>query len=904
MRFSFLYSFLILSLLSSYLCAQEARTIPPAPSAAEMTAAAKISPLLRNVAAEMYRRGITRANALSQNPEYLSGPLVHVNSRGHIQVYLKMPVTSAFLNNIEAEEAVIQIADTEAGLVQAWIPFDRLNDIANLPFVERVTPPSYGFSRLATCASQAGNACLTEGVTVHQADDLIAMGFDGSGVKVGVISDGVDSLCNAVSSDELPSGITVFGTCNDANPCSCSDGDEGTAMLEIVHDMAPGATLAFGAGLGSTLDFRNRVDDLKNTFGADVIVDDLGFFLEPYFEDGLVAQKVKQAVDAGVIYASAAGNDATNHYEGDYVDSGDGLGSHLISSGNNIFNVSGFNLAVILQWSNPFGSSSDNYDLCLKNESAVQCAASNDIQNGNDDPVEFTQVNCPSSCQIQVRKISGSNQRIELFVLGGTLSSADRVAAGSIFGHPGVNGALASAAIDASDPGNNNTESYSSRGPVDIFFPSFESRNKPDIAAVDGVEVGGFGGFPSPFFGTSAAAPHVAAGAALLLDGLAPTPDDAENALLATAVDVESAGFDFVSGFGRMDLFAAGASFNTPPNSTIDSPASNSSIEQGSSVSLSGTCSDANSTQAMSFLWTFESGSGIANKSVEDPGITVFPNVGIFDVTFQCTDGFGAADPSPAARVITVTAATDTDNDGIPDFQDNCVSIPNADQLNTDGDSLGNTCDTDDDNDGDLDNADNCPLISNANQLDTDSDTLGDACDSDDDADGISDVTDNCDTVVNVGQENNDGDSLGDACDTDDDNDGDLDNNDNCPLIANANQLNTDGDSLGDACDSDDDNDGVPDSTDNCDVTTNADQADHDEDGIGDTCDPVDNTPPSDTTGGNSGGTTGGDTGSTGSTGDTTGESSTEGTAGGDTEAGTTGTDGAPSSGGCSFIPR
>lgn len=124
----------------------------------------------------------------------------------------------------------------------------------------------------------------------------------------------------------------------------------------------------------------------------------------------------------------------------------------------------------------------------------------------------------------------------------------------------------------------------------------------------------------------------------------------------------------------------------------------------------------------------------------------------------------------------------DADNDGVEDADDNCPTVANASQTDTDNDGSGDACDTDDDGDGVADATDNCPLTSNANQLDTDNDGIGNACDSDDDNDGIADGVDNCPLVSNSGQTDFDGDSIGDACDSDDDNDGisdDQDANDN-----------------------------------------------------------------------------------------------------------------------------
>jgi Tol biopolymer transport system component len=94
-------------------------------------------------------------------------------------------------------------------------------------------------------------------------------------------------------------------------------------------------------------------------------------------------------------------------------------------------------------------------------------------------------------------------------------------------------------------------------------------------------------------------------------------------------------------------------------------------------------------------------------------------------------------------------ALLDTDDDGVGNPCDNCASVSNPDQMDTDHDSQGDACDKDDDNDNVPDDNDNCPLLSNADQRDNDDDSLGDACDPDDDNDTILDTADNCPFIDN-----------------------------------------------------------------------------------------------------------------------------------------------------------
>jgi hypothetical protein len=155
------------------------------------------------------------------------------------------------------------------------------------------------------------------------------------------------------------------------------------------------------------------------------------------------------------------------------------------------------------------------------------------------------------------------------------------------------------------------------------------------------------------------------------------------------------------------------------------------------------------------------------------------------------TDGDGVPDTTDNCRTTSNPTQLNTDGDSMGDACD--ADDDNDGLLDTaepSGCSLDPDCDNDNVSDGNLDpdgagpivaGPDNCVTVANTNQLNTDGDAFGDACDADDDNDTLADGSDNCPTVANVSQTNTDGDSQGDACDTDDDNDGYADTEETAP---------------------------------------------------------------------------------------------------------------------------
>jgi hypothetical protein len=191
--------------------------------------------------------------------------------------------------------AVPGAALPQAGLVHAAVPADRLDAVAALPWVAAVRP--------VTRPQVDAGPITSEGVALHRADIAQRIGLNGRGQRVGAMSDGVISLAESVAKGELPADVKVL------EPGS---GDEGTAMLEIVHDQAPGAKLLFTT-TGETLE--DHVGGLRAlaAAGANLITEDLAFDDEPAFQQGLAASTAEALARSGVWVSSSSGNLGARH---------------------------------------------------------------------------------------------------------------------------------------------------------------------------------------------------------------------------------------------------------------------------------------------------------------------------------------------------------------------------------------------------------------------------------------------------------------------------------------------------------------------------------------------------------------------------------------------------------------
>ncbi|MEO8432625.1 MAG: FG-GAP-like repeat-containing protein [Acidobacteriota bacterium] len=519
---------------------------------------------------------------------------------------------------------------------------------------------------------------VSEGRTTHRAAQVTsALGYTGAGITVGVISDGVNTLSLVQASGDLGT-VTVL-------PGQQGSGDEGTAMLEIVHDLAPGARLFFATANPTIAQFAQNILDLRAA-GCDIIVDDISYFAESPFQrgqaatvtstsnGGLVVEAVATVTAAGAMYFSSAGNEGNvddgtaGTYEGDFVDGG-AIGAPVTGAGNyhqfaaaqnyDILNASGF--LVNMSWSDPLGASANDYDVFVLNSTGTAVSTSStNVQTGTQDPYEECPANPGAGSRIVIVKRTGAAPRyLRISTFRGRLSVSTP---GDTFGHnatpvpfgytvaatpaAGPFSALGSPTGPYPGPFNstNTSEVFESDGPRRIFFNADSTAitpgnfgstgglllQKPDFTAADGVSctASGF----STFFGTSAAAPHAAAIAALLKSmGSSVTRSQIETAMTSTSIDIEAPGTDRDTGVGILDAFAAANAISPTPSAalllgTLSFPEAsgnaNGSVEPGECGNLTIQLVNGNATVGATAV--------SATLTTSTPGVTIIPGTSAY----------------------------------------------------------------------------------------------------------------------------------------------------------------------------------------------------------------------------------------------------------------------------------
>ncbi len=505
----------------------------------------------------------------------------------YVYIYLQSDVLTEILIPL-----VTTITDTDESnhVVVAWVKVKNIEKIAALEGVksiQSVLPPILHIGSVTT-----------EGDGIHKTTDVRSIhDAAGAGIKVGIISDGVDTRASAQASDDLPAdgaGLTVLS--------NTVGGDEGTAMLEIVHDMVPSSDLYFHDCGANTVAFNTAIDELV-TAGCDIICDDIGWLAEPFFEDGTVASHVASVLSANnIIYVSSAGNDGASHNQGDFYPQPTYTRQHDFSRGTSgdynlyLHMVTGSGVTVVLEWNDQFGYSANDYDLYLVNLSTGRTVASHyDTQDGNDNPLEWLPYTATSTADyaIIVDKWSGAAKTLEVYIYpsGSTGVYTNNISpVDAIFSHPAVVGVIGVGAVDVATP--TTIESFSSQGPCTITYPSPTVRAKPDVVGANGGVITGAGGFGSwdgsnwRFGGTSASAPHVSAVAAQLWSQLSSkTGNEIRDMILNTSVDLGTSGFDNVFGWGNANALEAFNTYVSIATPTFNPPAGTYSSSQDVTIS-------------------------------------------------------------------------------------------------------------------------------------------------------------------------------------------------------------------------------------------------------------------------------------------------------------------------------
>jgi hypothetical protein len=456
-----------------------------------------------------------------------------------VRVHVSGSADAAARTLREAGMSVKATAEVPVPVVEGWIRATDLMTVASLGVSTGITPIVGG-------GSDAGLA-LSEGVAAHRIPQALSSGASaGDGVDVGVISDSIGQVGGGIgasqASGDLPPAVTVL-----KEDFASGTVDEGRAMAEIIFDGAPGIdSILFASGTAAgPADKADSIDQLVAN-GAEVIADDIFWLEEPFFQDGVIAQAVDRARAAGVTYIASAGNRARQSWEGTYSGPA-GQGVHDFDPGPGTDNIQTLttvgndgSIQLTLQWDEPWGQVANDMDIELvrPDGSPLPCAVpdQNPGGGGDDNPgvtgVPLEIVTWANDCGagdvevgLKINRFSGSLNPFMKYIARGDFPSFNpEYATSSNTINPdaaSAEGALTVAAVDPLDPGLDTPRPYSSRGPVSKLFsdlgqrlPSAEVRQKPELAAADGVAttVPGF----EQFFGTSAAVPSAASIAAIL----------------------------------------------------------------------------------------------------------------------------------------------------------------------------------------------------------------------------------------------------------------------------------------------------------------------------------------------------------------------------------------------------
>lgn len=439
-------------------------------------------------------------------------------------------------------------------LIQAQVPVSQLSAVSKLGGVRYVRLP----------AVPKPAAIVSEGVALIGADRFFDVGLIGTGIKIAIIDLGFDGLGVGMASRDLPSNIQEFDFTNRGMGGIA----HGTAVTEIVHDVAPGAQLLI-MKVSNEVQLGQAVEEALRQ-GVRIINHSVVWF-NTEFGDGTgeVSQIASQAANRGVLWVNAAGNTALQHWQGPYRDSDDDSWVEFDNLGSESLPLDadeGQIIEIFLNW-NDWPQTNFDYDLFLifdgnRNglfDQGEVFVSSADAQRGLDPPTEHIRLITPFTGKYLLSiwyKGTLPPPELELFTTQHTLRTPVRE--GSVLAPATADNVLAVGAVNQNQWGSGFLQDFSSRGPTS------DGRVKPDLVGPDDVVNFIAERFPfqfgatGRFIGTSAAAPHVAGAAALLMqESPGMTASQAFLQLTRNALNLPPSTPNNLNGFGKVSIALA-----------------------------------------------------------------------------------------------------------------------------------------------------------------------------------------------------------------------------------------------------------------------------------------------------------------------------------------------------------
>ncbi len=295
-------------------------------------------------------------------------PKVHSNlkfrSGGMILVDIRATVSTNVLAYLQANGATVVNSFPQYHSIRADIPIGAIEIIAAHSDIKSIRPAEIPMANAGTATSEGYYAEAVDQAELH-------FNVNGSGVKVGVISSSVAFLANSQTNGDLPyvnvlpgqNGIGLGGT----------DEGEGTAMLEIVYDLVPGANLYFATGFAGDTSMASNIIALADA-GCRVIIDDVTYNSDsPFHANQPITQAIKTVSDRGVMYFSSAANSGSfkkgtsGTWTGNFITYGFNPNfGQLHNWGGTPYNqITQQGGPVSLFWSDPWGNATNDYDLFI-----------------------------------------------------------------------------------------------------------------------------------------------------------------------------------------------------------------------------------------------------------------------------------------------------------------------------------------------------------------------------------------------------------------------------------------------------------------------------------------------------------------------------------------------------------